>query len=111
MAPGWLDLQVPGVCISRSPRSALSALTLPCDYTASSLAHLQARTEFLRRKARAALQSEAGGSQEVKDEEPGGALEHLNLFPIEESVEKKDNEEYLKEKKEETVGPLSQGCN
>ncbi|XP_019724596.1 leukocyte receptor cluster member 1 [Hippocampus comes] len=64
-------------------------------------AEQEARTEFLRRKARAALQSEAGGSQEVKDEERGGALEHLNLFPLEESVEKKDNEEYLKEKKEE----------
>ncbi|XP_077383157.1 leukocyte receptor cluster member 1 [Festucalex cinctus] len=64
-------------------------------------AEQEARTEFLRRKARAALQSQAGGSQEVKDEEWSGALEHLNLFPLEESVEKKDNEEYLKEKKEE----------
>ncbi|XP_077432007.1 leukocyte receptor cluster member 1 [Vanacampus margaritifer] len=64
-------------------------------------AEQEARTEFLRRKARAALPPQAGESQEVKDEEPSGALEHLNLFPLEESVEKKDNEEYLKEKKEE----------
>ncbi|XP_061531663.1 leukocyte receptor cluster member 1 [Phyllopteryx taeniolatus] len=65
-------------------------------------AEQEARTEFLRRKARAAVQSEGGGNQEVNDGEQSGALEHLNLFPIEESVEKKDNEEYLKEKKEET---------
>lgn len=30
-------------------------------------------------------------------------MEHLNLFPLEESSEKKGNEEYLKEKKEEKV--------
>ncbi|XP_049585674.1 leukocyte receptor cluster member 1 [Syngnathus scovelli] len=64
-------------------------------------AEQEARTELLRKKARAALQLEAGGSQEVKFEEQNGALEHLNLFPLEESVVKKDNEEYIKEKKEE----------
>lgn len=32
-----------------------------------------------------------------------GALEHLNLFPLEESSEKKGNDEYLREKKEEKV--------
>lgn len=33
-------------------------------------------------------------------------LEHLNLFPLEESSEKKGNEEYHKEKKEEKVSAL-----
>ncbi|XP_061146049.1 leukocyte receptor cluster member 1 [Syngnathus typhle] len=64
-------------------------------------AEQEARTELLRKKARAGLQLEAGGSQEVKLEEQNGALEHLNLFPLEESAVKKDNEEYIKEKKEE----------
>ncbi|KAL3980656.1 GTP binding protein overexpressed in skeletal muscle [Sarotherodon galilaeus] len=66
-------------------------------------AEQEARTEYLRRKARAALQS-TGGSRDDGDEEQGGgsgALEHLNLFPLEESSEKKGNEEYLREKKEE----------
>lgn len=69
---------------------------------------LQARTEYLRRKARAALQP-TGGSRDDGDEEQGGgsgALEHLNLFPLEESSEKKGNEEYLREKKEEKVSVL-----
>ncbi|XP_070823262.1 leukocyte receptor cluster member 1 [Chaetodon trifascialis] len=64
-------------------------------------AEQEARTEYLRRKARAALPSEGGRRDE---DEPGGgsgALEHLNLFPLEESSEKKGNEEYLKEKKDE----------
>lgn len=64
----------------------------------------QARTEFLRRKARAALQD---GKNEGEDSAgaTGGeaALEHLNLFPLEESSEKTGNEEYLKEKKDEKV--------
>ncbi|XP_061676049.1 leukocyte receptor cluster member 1 [Syngnathoides biaculeatus] len=64
-------------------------------------AEQEARTEFLRRKARAAVQSEGGGNLEVNNDDQTGASEHLNLFPVEESVEKKDNEEYLKEKKEE----------
>lgn len=65
---------------------------------------LQARTEYLRKKSRAALES-AGISTDGGDEQSGssGALDHLNLFPIEESSEKKGNEEYLKEKKEEKV--------
>nr|XP_057940232.1 leukocyte receptor cluster member 1 [Doryrhamphus excisus] len=62
-------------------------------------AEQEARTEFLRRKARAAIQSE-GGSRDDKVEEPSGPLEHLNLFPLEDSTEK-GNQEYLKEKKEE----------
>ncbi|XP_072250260.1 leukocyte receptor cluster member 1 [Leuresthes tenuis] len=67
-------------------------------------AEQEARTEYLRRKARAALQS-AGvgrdGDDDVDDKRSGGTLEHLNLFPLEESSEKKGNEEYLREKKEE----------
>ena len=83
----------------------------------------QARTEFLRNRSRAALQLEHGGRTEAlsgpgrKDEEetsgrgiqvqetsgPSGILQHLNLFPLEESSEKKGNEEYLKDKKEEKV--------
>lgn len=62
----------------------------------------QARTEFLRRKARAALQSEGKGRDD-EEELSGGSREHLNLFPLEESSEKKGNEEYLREKKEEKV--------
>ncbi|XP_067367862.1 leukocyte receptor cluster member 1 isoform X1 [Channa argus] len=63
-------------------------------------AEQEARTEYLRRKSRAALQSAGGGGE---DEESGGsgALEHLNLFPLEDSLEKKGNEEYLKEKSDE----------
>ncbi|XP_073341655.1 leukocyte receptor cluster member 1 [Pagrus major] len=66
-------------------------------------AEQEARTEYLRRKARAALQSEGGRSDDHEEEQRGGsgALEHLNLFPLEESSEKKGNEEYLKEKKDE----------
>ena len=72
----------------------------------------QARTEFMRNKSRAAL---GGKTEELsgpgrKDEEtsgPSGILEHLNLFPLEESSEKKGNEEYLKEKKDEKVTGLT----
>ncbi|CAL8290427.1 unnamed protein product [Merluccius merluccius] len=83
-------------------------------------AEREARTEYLRNKARGALQLEQGRKTEEtcepgrryedtsgpgrKDEEtsgPSGILEHLNLFPLEESSEKKGNEEYLKEKKDE----------
>lgn len=63
-------------------------------------AEQEARTEYLRRKARAALQS-AGEGRDDGDERSQGSLEHLNLFPLEESSEKKGNEEYLREKKEE----------
>ncbi|XP_029308146.1 leukocyte receptor cluster member 1 [Cottoperca gobio] len=68
-------------------------------------AEQEARTEYLRGKSRAALAS-AGEKRddEVVDERSGGSgiLEHLNLFPLEESSEKKGNEEYLKDKKAET---------
>ncbi|KAM6935480.1 leukocyte receptor cluster member 1 [Lycodopsis pacificus] len=70
-------------------------------------AEQEARTEYLRRKSRAALPS--AGEQRDEDGEDGGdersggsgVLEHLNLFPLEESSEKKGNVEYLKEKKDE----------
>ncbi|XP_029927565.1 leukocyte receptor cluster member 1 [Myripristis murdjan] len=69
-------------------------------------AEQEARTEYLRKKARAALEHTEGRSDGDGDdgEERGGgsrALEHLNLFPLEESSEKKGNEEYLKEKRDE----------
>lgn len=65
-------------------------------------AEQEARTEYLRRKARAALQSEGTGRDDDEEQRGGsGVLEHLNLFPLEESSEKKGNEEYLKEKKDE----------
>ncbi|KAG8010013.1 Leukocyte receptor cluster member 1 [Nibea albiflora] len=68
-------------------------------------AEQEARTEYLRRKSRAALQAQGGtrGDEEEDDNRTGGSgvLEHLNLFPLEESSEKKGNEEYLKEKKDE----------
>ena len=69
---------------------------------------IQARTEYLRRKARAALQSAGVGrdGDDADDKRTGGSLEHLNLFPLEESSEKKGNEEYLREKKEEKVSVL-----
>ncbi|KAF6735143.1 Leukocyte receptor cluster member 1 [Oryzias melastigma] len=62
-------------------------------------AEQEARTEYLRRKARAGLPSEE--RTEEDGSQSGGHVEHLNLFPLEESSEKKGNEEYLKEKKEE----------
>ncbi|KAM8870966.1 leukocyte receptor cluster member 1 [Spinachia spinachia] len=69
-------------------------------------AEQEARTEFLRRKSRAALHSGEQRDEEADDDgdKPSGgsrALEHLNLFPLEESSEKKGNEEYLKDKKDE----------
>lgn len=73
-------------------------------------AEREARTEYLRNKSRGALQLEQGrttegtiapGSQDVVSSGPSGILEHLNLFPLEESSEKKGNEEYLKEKQAE----------
>lgn len=65
-------------------------------------AEQEARTEYLRRKARSAL--EAAGVSRIEDGHESGAArvsDHLNLFPLEESSEKKGNEEYLQEKKEE----------
>ncbi|XP_019948657.1 leukocyte receptor cluster member 1 [Paralichthys olivaceus] len=66
-------------------------------------AEQEARTEYLRRKSRAALESEGVRTEDVGDEQSGGSgvLEHLNLFPLEDSSEKKGNEEYLKEKQDE----------
>ncbi|XP_072317148.1 leukocyte receptor cluster member 1 [Eucyclogobius newberryi] len=67
-------------------------------------AEQEARTEFMRRKARSSLEA-AGVSSKLEEPEESlgsGVSEHLNLFPLEESSEKKGNEEYLKEKKEET---------
>uniref|UniRef100_A0A3Q3X831 CBF1-interacting co-repressor CIR N-terminal domain-containing protein n=1 Tax=Mola mola TaxID=94237 RepID=A0A3Q3X831_MOLML len=64
-------------------------------------AEQEARTEYLRRKARASLQSEGGSKDDDERMGGSGALEHLNLFPLEESSEKKGNDEYLREKKEE----------
>lgn len=66
----------------------------------------QARTEYLRNKSRAALSS-AGETKADEDEDVpsggSGILEHLNLFPLEDSSEKKGNVEYLKDKKDEQV--------
>ncbi|XP_035020088.1 leukocyte receptor cluster member 1 [Hippoglossus stenolepis] len=66
-------------------------------------AEQEARTEYLRRKSRAALQSEGLQPDDGVDEPSGGSgvLEHLNLFPLEDSSDKKGNKDYLKEKKDE----------
>lgn len=63
----------------------------------------QARTEYLRKKARGALQSASGGEEGDGGKGEIEAVEHLNLFPLEESDLKKGNEDYLKEKKDEKV--------
>lgn len=63
----------------------------------------QARTEYLRKKARGTLQSASGGDEGDGAKGEIEAVEHLNLFPLEESDLKKGNEEYLKEKKDEKV--------
>ncbi|XP_015236649.1 PREDICTED: leukocyte receptor cluster member 1 [Cyprinodon variegatus] len=63
-------------------------------------AEQEARTEYLRKKSRAALQS-AGAKRDDDEEKSGTSPEHLNLFPLEEASETKGNEEYLREKKEE----------
>lgn len=66
----------------------------------------QARTEYLRKKSRAALQQTGEWTEDGEAAETSrGAreIEHLNLFPLEDSSEKKGNAEYLKEKKEEKV--------
>lgn len=47
-----------------------------------------------------------GKGDDVEATSADAPLEHLNLFPLEESSEKKGNEEYLKEKKEEKVSAL-----
>ncbi|KAJ8005095.1 hypothetical protein DPEC_G00143090 [Dallia pectoralis] len=68
-------------------------------------AEQEARTEYLRQKSRAALQL-TGGLSDGEGGEKGekgstGVVEHLNLFPLEDSAEKKGNAEYLKEKNDE----------
>ncbi|KAB5586655.1 hypothetical protein PHYPO_G00004160 [Pangasianodon hypophthalmus] len=64
-------------------------------------AEQEARTEYLRRKSRAALEHTAGQRDEGETCGETGANKHLNLFPLEDSSEKKGNTEYLREKKEE----------
>ncbi|XP_070991588.1 leukocyte receptor cluster member 1 homolog [Oncorhynchus clarkii lewisi] len=63
-------------------------------------AEQEARTEHLRQKSRAALQ-QSGGWKDEGGEGSGGVVEHINLFPLEESSEKKGNAEYLKDQKDE----------
>ncbi|KAI5624189.1 leukocyte receptor cluster member 1, partial [Silurus asotus] len=78
-------------------------------------AEQEARTAYLRRKSRAALELTSGHEGETAREttcetvrettcetvRETGETEHLNLFPLEDSSEKKGNAEYLREKKEE----------
>lgn len=61
----------------------------------------QARTAYLRRKSQAARCGQ--GLEAGEEEQPAIGEKHLNLFPVEEAGEKKGNEEYLKEKKDEKV--------
>lgn len=66
----------------------------------------QTRTEYLRKKSQASLQQTGKWTEdgEMAETSRGGQeIEHLNLFPLEDSSEKKGNAEYLKEKKEEKV--------
>ncbi|XP_077072597.1 leukocyte receptor cluster member 1 [Siphateles boraxobius] len=67
-------------------------------------AEQEARTEYLRKKAQAGLQQTGEWTEDGETAETSrGAreIEHLNLFPLEDSSEKKGNAEYLKEKKDE----------
>ncbi|KPP78441.1 leukocyte receptor cluster member 1-like [Scleropages formosus] len=64
-------------------------------------AEQEARTQYLRQKARASLRGEGGLEARGAVEEHRSAHAHLNLFPVEEASQRKGNEEYLKEKKEE----------
>ncbi|XP_036444574.1 leukocyte receptor cluster member 1 [Colossoma macropomum] len=64
-------------------------------------AEQEARTEYLRKKSRTALEQRGGYKEEGEQSGGSGGIEHLNLFPLEESSEKKGNAEYLKEKREE----------
>lgn len=61
----------------------------------------EARTEYLRRKSRVALEHTAGARDVGETSGETGRVEHLNLFPLEDGSEKKGNVEYLQEKKEE----------
>lgn len=89
------------VTLSCSLNTAERQNTHKKEVLTSVLLCFQARTEFLRRKARSALQD--GTADDAEPTAGSAALEHLNLFPLEESSEKKGNEEYLKEKKDEKV--------
>lgn len=64
-------------------------------------AEQEARTEYLRKKSRGALQQTGEDGETVESSRGAREIEHLNLFPLEDSSEKKGNAEYLKEKKEE----------
>ncbi|GAA6108572.1 leukocyte receptor cluster member 1 [Tachysurus ichikawai] len=64
-------------------------------------AEQEARTDYLRRKSRVALEHTAGPQGEVETSREAGGSEHLNLFSLEDSSEKKGNVEYIREKKEE----------
>ncbi|TRY89326.1 hypothetical protein DNTS_023617 [Danionella cerebrum] len=64
-------------------------------------AEQEARTEFLRKKSRSALQQSGDDGGTAESSRGVGVIEHLNLFPLDDSSEKKGNDEYLKEKKEE----------
>lgn len=64
-------------------------------------AEQEARTDFLRQKSRALLQQPGGPRGADGPDQSTGLIEHLNLFPLEDSAEKKGNEDYLKDKKEE----------
>ncbi|XP_046897296.1 leukocyte receptor cluster member 1 [Hypomesus transpacificus] len=66
-------------------------------------AEQEARTQFLRQKSRASLQQTDGWKDQGEKSDAGReVIEHLNLFPLEDSAEKKGNEDYLKDKKDET---------
>lgn len=64
-------------------------------------AEQEARTEFLRKKSRTALEQREVYKEDEERSRASSEIEHLNLFPLEESSEKKGNAEYLREKKEE----------
>ncbi|XP_060777063.1 leukocyte receptor cluster member 1 isoform X2 [Neoarius graeffei] len=62
---------------------------------------IQARTEYLRGKARAALEHPTGWRKEGETCRETCESEHINLFPLEDWSKKQGNPEYLREKKEE----------
>ncbi|KAJ8289955.1 hypothetical protein GJAV_G00007130 [Gymnothorax javanicus] len=62
-------------------------------------AEQEARTAYLRRKSQAARNGQ--GLEAVEEERLEIGKEHLNLFPVEEAGEKRGNEDYLKEKRDE----------
>ncbi|XP_036395591.1 leukocyte receptor cluster member 1 [Megalops cyprinoides] len=64
------------------------------------LAEQEARTAYLRQKARATLDQGETSELDRREEQAIGER-HLNLFSLEDGGQKKGNEEYLREKKEE----------